>query len=92
MLRRLKSDVESTLLPKKELYLFVGMSQLQKTWYKNLITNNLDVINSNGREKVRLLNMLMQLRKVCNHPYLFDNVEPMPITDGEHLVQASMKF
>ena len=30
MLRRLKSDVETNLLPKKEIYLFVGMSKLQK--------------------------------------------------------------
>jgi SWI/SNF-related matrix-associated actin-dependent regulator of chromatin subfamily A member 5 len=30
MLRRLKADVEHTLLPKKEIYLYVGMSQMQK--------------------------------------------------------------
>lgn len=30
MLRRLKSDVELSLLPKKEIYLYVGMSQVQK--------------------------------------------------------------
>ena len=27
MLRRLKSDVETSLAPKKEIYLFVGMSR-----------------------------------------------------------------
>jgi len=25
----------------------------------------------------------MQLRKVCNHPYLFDGAEPTPFTDGK---------
>ena len=35
----------------------------------------------------------MQLKKVCNHPYLFDNVEPgPPFVDGDHLVTASQKF
>ena len=27
-------------------------------------------------EKMRLLNIIMQLRKCCNHPYLFDGAEP----------------
>ena len=35
----------------------------------------------------------MQLKKVCNHPYLFDKEEPgPPFVDGEHLSDASMKF
>jgi hypothetical protein len=35
----------------------------------------------------------MQLRKVCNHPYLFEGVEP-PGSDefGEHIVEASGKL
>jgi SNF2 family DNA or RNA helicase len=27
-------------------------------------------------QRVSLLNVCMQLRKCCNHPYLFDGVEP----------------
>lgn len=35
----------------------------------------------------------MQLRKVCNHPYLFDKVEPgPPFVDGDHIIDVSMKF
>ena len=38
-------------------------------------------------------NILMQLRKVCNHPYLFENVEPEGADEyGEHLVEASGKL
>ena len=38
-------------------------------------------------------NILMQLRKVCNHPYLFDKVEPgPPFVDGDHIIDVSMKF
>jgi SNF2 family DNA or RNA helicase len=53
------------------------------------------VVNSHGQtqEKIKLLNVLMQLKKVCNHPYLFDNIEPgPPFVDGDHLISASQKF
>jgi len=39
--------------------------------------------------KTRLMNILVQLRKCVNHPYLFDGVEPEPFELGEHLVEAS---
>jgi SWI/SNF-related matrix-associated actin-dependent regulator of chromatin subfamily A member 5 len=35
----------------------------------------------------------MQLKKVCNHPYLFPNVEQgPPYVEGEHLIYNSMKL
>lgn len=35
----------------------------------------------------------MQLRKVCNHPYLFDGAEPgPPFTDGPHIWENSGKM
>ncbi|EIN05640.1 hypothetical protein PUNSTDRAFT_145612 [Punctularia strigosozonata HHB-11173 SS5] len=40
----------------------------------------------------RLMNLLMQLRKVCDHPYLLPDAEPSPIVIGEHLVAASSKL
>ena len=51
-------------------------------------------MRSGGREsRMRMLNVLMQLRKCCNHPYLFDGVEPgPPYTTGEHLIEASAKL
>lgn len=43
--------------------------------------------------KTRLQNILMQLRKVCNHPYLFPGAERgPPWKEGEHLVQKSGKL
>ena len=42
--------------------------------------------------KTKLLNILMQLRKCVNHPYLFDGVEPEPFQLGEHLVESSAKL
>lgn len=44
-------------------------------------------------DKMRLLNVLMQLRKCCNHPYLFDGAEPgPPYTTDLHLVVNSGKM
>lgn len=40
----------------------------------------------------KLMNLLMQLRKVCNHPYQIANAEPDPYWLGEHTVTASGKF
>jgi SWI/SNF-related matrix-associated actin-dependent regulator of chromatin subfamily A member 5 len=35
----------------------------------------------------------MQLRKVCNHPYLFDGVEEEGLPDlGDHLITHSTKM
>ncbi|KAL8647938.1 MAG: hypothetical protein Q9210_005265 [Variospora velana] len=40
----------------------------------------------------KLMNLLMQLRKVCNHPYLLPRVEPDPYYIGQHVINASGKF
>ncbi|KAL8939922.1 MAG: hypothetical protein Q9211_002526 [Gyalolechia sp. 1 TL-2023] len=40
----------------------------------------------------KLMNLLMQLRKVCNHPYLLPHAEPNPYYIGEHVMHASGKF
>jgi SNF2 family DNA or RNA helicase len=40
----------------------------------------------------KLMNLLMQLRKVCNHPYQIGNAEPDPYETGDHVITASGKF
>lgn len=91
LLRRLKSDVEKGLPPKKETILKVGMSQMQKQYYRALLQKDLEVVNAGGERK-RLLNIAMQLRKCCNHPYLFQGAEPgPPYTTGEHLIENAGK-
>ncbi|KAK3173325.1 hypothetical protein OEA41_006654 [Lepraria neglecta] len=90
LLRRVKSDVEKSLLPKKEINLYIGMSEMQVRWYKKILEKDIDAVNgaAGKREsKTRLLNIVMQLRKCCNHPYLFEGAEPgPPYTTDEHLV------
>ena len=40
----------------------------------------------------KLMNLLMQLRKCCNHPYLLPHAEPNPYYVGDHIIHASGKF
>ena len=98
LLRRLKSDVEKALLPKKEVCLYIEPSDMQRLWYQKLLEKDIDAINgsflgSKKESKTRLMNMVMQLRKVCNHPYLFEGAEPgPPYTTGEHIITNSGKM
>ena len=95
LLRRVKSDVEKSLLPKKEVNLYIGMSDMQVKWYKKILEKDIDAVNGAGgkrESKTRLLNIVMQLRKCCNHPYLFEGAEPQPFTNDEHLVFNSGKM
>ncbi|CAC5422274.1 SMARCA5 [Mytilus coruscus] len=94
LLRRIKSDVEKQLLPKKETKIFVGLSSMQREWYTKVLMKDIDIVNGTGNvDKMRLLNVLMQLRKCCNHPYLFTGAEQgPPYTTGMHLVVNSGKM
>ncbi|PWI75874.1 chromatin remodelling complex ATPase chain ISW1 [Purpureocillium lilacinum] len=96
LLRRVKSDVEKSLLPKKEVNLYLGMSDMQVKWYKKILEKDIDAVNGAGgkrESKTRLLNIVMQLRKCCNHPYLFEGAEPgPPYTTDEHLVYNAGKM
>ena len=93
VLRRLKNEIKFKIPPKTEIFLYVGLSKLQKDMYKQILSRNIDVVNGVNKDRIQLLNILMQLKKVCNHPYLFPNVEKgPPYIEGEHLVYNSMKL
>lgn len=79
MLRRIKSEVEKSLLPKIELKLFVGLTPLQRETYKKVLMKDVQTINALGQASQKSINsILMELRKAANHPYLIDGVEPGP--------------
>jgi SWI/SNF-related matrix-associated actin-dependent regulator of chromatin subfamily A member 5 len=40
----------------------------------------------------KLMNLVMQLRKCCSHPYLLPKVAPDPYYLGDHIIRASGKF
>uniref|UniRef100_A0A3Q3M8V1 Chromodomain helicase DNA binding protein 1-like n=1 Tax=Mastacembelus armatus TaxID=205130 RepID=A0A3Q3M8V1_9TELE len=92
LLRRVKSQVALDLPKKTELVVYHGMSALQKKYYKAILMKDLEAFGNEQGSKTRLLNILMNLRKCVDHPYLFDGVEPEPFEMGEHLIEASGKL
>eukprot|EP00891_Asterochloris_glomerata_P009533 jgi/Astpho2/9533/e_gw1.00146.29.1_t len=73
LLRRVIKDVEKSLPPKNERILRVEMSPLQRRYYKWILTRNFRELNKGGQ--VSLLNIITELKKCCNHPFLFESAE-----------------
>ncbi|XP_014022110.2 chromodomain-helicase-DNA-binding protein 5 isoform X6 [Salmo salar] len=99
MLRRLKADVFKNMPSKTELIVRVELSPMQKKYYKFILTRNFEALNSKGGgNQVSLLNIMMDLKKCCNHPYLFPvaAVEAPVLSngsyDGNQLVKSSGKL
>jgi len=82
MLRRVKIDVIAEMTKKKEEIVPCKLSSRQQVFYqaiKNKISLNELLDGSRGhlndKKLLSLMNIVMQLRKVCNHPELFERNE-----------------
>ncbi|KAE9606295.1 putative DNA helicase chromatin remodeling SNF2 family [Lupinus albus] len=76
ILRRVIKDVEKSLPPKIERILRVEMSPLQKQYYKWILERNFHDLNKGVRgNQVSLLNIVVELKKCCNHPFLFESAD-----------------
>ncbi|KAJ3516827.1 hypothetical protein NMY22_g14112 [Coprinellus aureogranulatus] len=99
LLRRLKKDVESELPDKVEKVIKVRMSALQSQLYKQMKKYKMIADGSENQKGKSagikgLSNELMQLRKICQHPFLFESVEDKVNPTGfidEKLIRASGK-
>ncbi len=81
LLRRTLTDVGLDMPPLTESLLQCPMTALQKEWYKSVLRGHvaqLVAARSSSSSTAGLQNALVQLRKVCNHPYLFPGAEPEP--------------
>ncbi|KAI9316427.1 P-loop containing nucleoside triphosphate hydrolase protein, partial [Dichotomocladium elegans] len=86
-LRRTKEVVLKNLPPKNEIIVPVSMTSLQKEVCKNLMEKNLisyAALHSGNKKSAQsrrsLSNILMQLRKALNHPYLIPEIEVQQAT------------
>ena len=101
LLRRLKTDVESDLPDKTERVLKTPLSALQQKLYSQVRKSGAMLYggpSADGKKPhgVRSINnTIMQLRKICNHPFVFneveDSVNPEHRSD-EIIVRTSGKF
>jgi SWI/SNF-related matrix-associated actin-dependent regulator of chromatin subfamily A protein 2/4 len=106
LLRRLKKDVESQLPDKVEYIIKCEMSGLQRALYTHMqdkgvmLTQDKAGHGAKGGAKA-LMNTIMQLRKLCNHPFMFQHVEEgyarhvgmgADVVHGPDIFRASGKF
>ncbi|KAI5124611.1 hypothetical protein M0805_004221 [Coniferiporia weirii] len=82
MLRRVKRHVQNELSDKIEIDIYVDLSARQRALYKALRANVSvaelieKAANIGDAEAARtLMNLVMQFRKVCNHPELFERAD-----------------
>ena len=72
LLRRLKCDVEKQLPSKIEHIVYCQLTQRQRILYDEYINSDRTQCVLQDTEFFSIMSVLMQLRKVCNHPDLFD--------------------
>ena len=74
LLRRVKKEVESEIPNKVEYIIKVELSAWQKMQYEQVKSKGSIGRDPSGKIATKALqNLMMQLRKICNHPYLFLN-------------------
>uniref|UniRef100_A0AAQ5XRI9 DNA helicase n=1 Tax=Amphiprion ocellaris TaxID=80972 RepID=A0AAQ5XRI9_AMPOC len=87
LLRRVKKDVEKSLPAKVEQILRVDMTAQQKQFYKWILTRNYKALAKGTRgSSSGFLNIVMELKKCCNHSFLIKQPEDGDAeTQQEHL-------
>mmetsp|Transcript_14219 Transcript_14219/g.29472 ORF Transcript_14219/g.29472 Transcript_14219/m.29472 type:complete len:2502 (-) Transcript_14219:1540-9045(-) len=84
LLRRVKEDVEKSLPPKEETILEVTLTPIQKAYYKAIYERNTSFLfkGAKANNAPSLMNVMMELRKCCNHPFLVKGAEERILTDA----------
>ncbi|XP_047319320.1 probable ATP-dependent DNA helicase CHR12 [Impatiens glandulifera] len=90
ILRRKKDEVEKFLPGKTQVILKCDMSAWQKVYYQQVTEEGRVGMQVGSGKSKSLQNLSMQLRKCCNHPYLF--VGEYNMWRKEEIVRASGKF
>ncbi|XP_019053192.1 PREDICTED: probable ATP-dependent DNA helicase CHR12 isoform X2 [Nelumbo nucifera] len=90
ILRRKKDEVEKYLPGKTQVILKCDLSAWQKVYYQQVTGLGRVGLDTGSGKSKSLQNLSMQLRKCCNHPYLF--VGEYNMWRKEEIVRASGKF
>ncbi|KAK3359468.1 INO80-like protein [Lasiosphaeria hispida] len=95
MLRRVKKHVQKELGDKIELDVFCDLTYRQRAMYANLrnqisIMDLIEKATLGDDDSASLMNLVMQFRKVCNHPDLFERADTTsPFSAGYFAETAS---
>lgn len=100
LLRRLKKEVEKDLPDKVEKVIKCKLSGLQYVLYQQMLKHNALFVGAGVHGATKsgikgLNNKIMQLRKICNHPYVFEEVENVinPVRESSDMLwRTSGKF
>ncbi|RMZ86182.1 hypothetical protein DV737_g280, partial [Chaetothyriales sp. CBS 132003] len=96
MLRRVKAHVQKELGDKVEKDVFCDLTYRQRAYYANLrskisILDLLEKVSQgDDQDAATLMNLVMQFRKVCNHPDLFERADvSSPFSQSAYAETAS---
>lgn len=95
MLRRVKKHVQQELGDKVEKDVFCDLTYRQRAYYTNLRNrvSILDLIEKattgDEADSTTLMNLVMQFRKVCNHPDLFERAETKSPFAAVHFAETA---
>ena len=100
LLRRLKKDVEKDLPNKVEKVVKCKMSSLQSKLYQQMLRYNILYASDPADGATPLIiknanNQIMQLRKICNHPFVYEEVENLinpAVENNDQIWRVAGKF
>ncbi|KAI0220864.1 hypothetical protein L0F63_004948 [Massospora cicadina] len=102
MLQRFREDVRNSLLDRDEVVIEVELTAVQRSWYRAIFKRNFTWLRGGHKgEGPSLNNILMELWKCYNHPYLIQGAEDLitqeaaDVSDAaclQTLIQASGKL
>ncbi|OAD56154.1 Chromodomain-helicase-DNA-binding protein 1 [Eufriesea mexicana] len=92
ILRRVKKDVEKSLPAKVEQILRVEMTSLQKQYYKWILTKNYNALRKGVKgSTMTFLNIVIELKKCCNHAFLTKPTESERRDSNEDYLQQLIR-
>lgn len=90
LLRRVKEDVAKDIPPKEETIIDVELTTVQKQYYRAIFERNHSFLVQNLKGNIpKLMNIQMELRKCCNHPFLINGVETMEMETLEGKIEET---
>jgi ATP-dependent helicase STH1/SNF2 len=93
LLRRVKKEVEAEIPNKVEYVIKVELSPWQKIVYEQIKDRGVLTRDANGKIASKaLMNLMVQLRKICDHPYLFLDPDYYIHNIDDNIFRTSGKF